>query len=104
MGFLDSLTAYTASKWEEVTREKLSKLDAVGFKQINSAEVVEKEQDWGTSVSICMFLKDGKTRKYVPLSSESELKVGDKVDPKSLEIIELERDGETCYKADGKAI
>lgn len=104
MGFLDSLTAYTASKWEVVSSEKLSKLDAVGFKQINSAEVVEKEQDWGTSVSICMFLKDGKTRKYVPLSSESELEVGDKVDPKSLEIIELERDGETCYKADGKAI
>lgn len=104
MGFLDSLTAYTASKWEVVSSEKLSKLDAVGFKQINSAEVVEKEQDWGTSVSICMFLKDGKTKKYVPLSSESKLEVGDKVDPKSLEIIELERDGETCYKADGKAI
>lgn len=104
MGFLDSLTAYTASKWEIVEREKLSKLDAVGFKQINSAEVVEKEQDWGTSVSICMFLKDGKTRKYVPLSSESELEVGDKVDVKSIEILELERDGETCYKADGKAI
>ena len=104
MGFLDSLTAYTASKWEVVSSEKLSKLDSAGFKQINSAEVVEKEQDWGTSVSICMFLKDGKTRKYVPLSSESALEVGDKVDPKSLEIIELERDGETCYKADGKAI
>ena len=104
MGFLDSLTAYTASKWEVVSSEKLSKLDAVGFKQISSAEVVEKEQDWGTSVSICMFLKDGKTRKYVPLSSESELEVGDKVDVKSIEILELERDGETCYKADGKAI
>ena len=104
MGFLDSLTAYTASKWEVVEREKLSKLDAVGFEQISSAEVVEKEQDWGTSVSICMFLKDGKTRKYVPLSSESELEVGDKVDVKSIEILELERDGETCYKADGKAI
>lgn len=104
MGFLDSLTAYTASKWEVVTNEKLSKLDPAGFKQIKSAEVVEREQEWGTSISICMFLKDGKTRKYVPLSSESKLEVGDQVDPKSLEIIELERDGETCYKSDGKTL
>lgn len=104
MGFLDSLTAYTASKWEVVSSEKLSKIDAVGFKQIKSAEVVEKEQDWGTSTSICLFMKDGKTKKYLPLSSESDLKVDDQVDLKSLEIIELERDGETCYKADGKAI
>lgn len=104
MGFLDSLVAYTASKWEVVSSEKLSKLDAAGFKQIKSAEVVQKEQEWGTSVSICLFMKDGKTKKYLPLSSESDLKVDDQVDLKSLEIIELERDGETCYKADGEAL
>ena len=96
---LSSLTTYQM-KWNVVNEEPLSKVDPKGFKQIQSAEVVQKEQDWGMSTSICMFLKDGGC-KYVALSNQSTLKPGDEVDVESLKIIELEREGETCFKGDG---
>lgn len=99
---LSSLTTYQM-KWNPVSVELMSELDPDGFKQIESAEVVEKEQKWGTSISICMFLKGGGC-KYVALSSESSLKPGNEVDVKSLKIIELEREGETCFKGDGNAL
>lgn len=100
MGFsLSSLTTYQM-KWNVVSEQPLSEIDPKGFKDIESAEIVQKEQDWGMSTSICMFLKSGGC-KYVALSSESTLNPGDEVDVKSLKIIELERDGETCFKGDG---
>ena len=99
MGFLDSLRTY-AGAWEETGREKLS---ASEVKSINKIEVVEKDNDWGTSVSMCFFMKDG-GRKYVPLSRDCDLQNGDTVDPKSVEIITLERDGEDpIYRAEGTA-
>lgn len=96
---LSSLPTYQM-KWNVVSVEPMSEVDPNGFKQIKSAEVVQKEQDWGTSTSICMMLKSGGC-KYVALSSESALSVGDQVDVNSLKVIELERDGETCFKGDG---
>lgn len=96
---LSSLTTYQM-KWNPVSVELMSELDPEGFKQIESAEIVEKEQKWGMSTSICMFLKGGGC-KYIALSSESTLEPGDKVDVKSLKVIELEREGETCFKGDG---
>ena len=99
MGFLDSLRTY-AKGWEETGREKLS---ASEVKSIDKIEVVEKENDWGTSVSMCFFMKGG-GRKYVPLSRDCELQDGDTVDPKSVEIITLERDGDDpIYRAEGKS-
>lgn len=98
MGLLASLTAYGA-KWEEVSRESLSKDE--DFKDIERAVVEDREQDWGTSHSICLFMKGGE-RKYISLSRDSELEDGDAVDPASIEIIELERDGDTIYRADGE--
>lgn len=98
MGFLASLTSY-GNKWEEVSREMLS--EDADFKTIEKAVVEDKEQDWGTSHSICLFMKGG-GRKYLPLSRDSELIEGDDVELSSIEIIELERDGDTIYRADGE--
>lgn len=103
MGFLSGLTSYGGSKWEVTDTELLSKFDKEGFKDIKSAKVTEKEQTWGTSVAVCLFMKDG-TTKYIPLSTESNLEVDDEVDLKSIEIITLSRDGDDdIYRADGKA-
>lgn len=97
MGFLDSLRTYAGS-WNEVSREKLS---ASEVKSINKIEIVEKEQEWGTSVSMCFHMLGG-GKKYIPLSRDSDLEVGDAVKPQSVEIITLERDGEEpIYRADG---
>lgn len=99
MGFLDSLRTYAGS-WNEVSREKLS---ASEVKSISKIEIVEKEQEWGTSVSMCFHMLGG-GKKYVPLSRDSDLEVGDAVKPQSVEIITLERDGEEpIYRADGDA-
>lgn len=97
---LNSLTTY-ASKWNETGRELLSEADPVGFKSIESAEVTEKEQDWGISRAICLMMVGG-GQKYIPLSRDSELETGDKVDVNSIEIITLERDGDNpIYRGDG---
>lgn len=99
MGFLDSLRTYAGS-WNEVSREKLSTSEV---KSISNIEIVEKEQEWGTSVSMCFHMLGG-GRKYVPLSRDSSLEVGDSVNPKSVEIITLEKDGEDpIYRADGSS-
>ena len=99
MGFLDSLTTYAGS-WSEVSRDKLS---ASEIKSVENITVISRENDWGTSVSMCFFMKAG-GRKYIPLSRDSKLEEGDIVDPKSVEIITLERDGDDpIYRADGKA-
>lgn len=103
MGYLDSLTSYGSNPWEVTGEELLSKADAKGFKDIKSAEVVEKEQTWGTSVSICLFMKDGMC-KFIPLSRDSKLSPGDRVDPKSINLIYLERDGDEITKGDGKIL
>ena len=99
MGFLDSLTTY-AGAWKETGREKLSASD---IKSIDKIEVVEKDNDWGTSVSMCFFMKSG-GKKFVPLSRDCDLEEGDGVNPKSVEIITLERDGDDpIYRAVGEA-
>lgn len=94
-----SLVTY-ATKWGATDREMLKDADPKGFKTIESAQVVESEQDWGTSRSICFFLKGG-GRKYITLSRDSKLEDGDEVDPSKVEITTLERSGdEPIYRAD----
>ena len=100
---LSSLQSY-AGKWNVVGEQLLSKADPVGFKQIKSAVVTEKQQEWGTSYAICLMMAGG-TQKYIPLSRDSELGVGEEVNVKSLKIITLERDGEDpIYRADGSPL
>lgn len=99
MGFLDSLETYGQS-WEVVGREALSSEDK---KAVNKITVVEKEQEWGTSISMC-FMMAGGGQKFVALSRDCDLEPGEIVDPETVEILELERDGETIYRAEGEAI
>lgn len=103
MGFLSTLNTY-AKGYEETAREKLSAFDKQGFKDVASATVTSKEQEWGTSIALCLFMKSG-GQKYIPLSKTSSLEVGDDVDIKSIEILTLEREGEEpIYRGDGEAI
>lgn len=103
MGFLSTLNTY-AKGYVETNREKLSKFDKEGFKDVASATVTSKEQEWGTSVAICLYMKSG-GQKYIALSKNSSLEVGDDVDIKSIEVLTLEREGEEpIYRADGETI
>ena len=95
MSFLDSLRTYAGS-WNVTSKEKLATNEV---KAIASAEVVNSEY----GLSICFTMKAG-GKKYVPVSRDSSLEAGDNVDPKSIEILTLERDGDNpIYRADGTA-
>lgn len=88
--------------WNLVERE------ALDCEDVKSIEVTEKDfiQDDGTTrtrVSMCFTMANGRTR-YQPLSRDSELEVGDKVDPESVEVLILERDGEEIYRVDGEVL
>lgn len=100
MSFLSTLQEFGGS-WEETSREKLSKEE---LKEIKNIEVVERHSKDGEAFN-CMvfFLKNGRT-KSAYLSKKSDLDVGDAVDPKSVEFITLERDGEVTVKADGETM
>lgn len=98
---LNSLTSY-GQKWEVTDNALLKDVDPSGIKDVKRAEVTSHEFDWGTGVSICLFLKSGGV-KYLPLSSESSLEVGDEVSTDSIEILQLERDGDNpIYRFDGE--
>lgn len=99
INLLAGLTSY--GSWEAVDSFKLS--EDKDFNKIERAEVVEKELDWGTAVSICLFMKGG-TSKYLRLSPQSDLEVGDPVDLDSIEVTELEKDGKTIHRADGEVL
>lgn len=95
MGFLDKLRTYAGS-WSEASRDKLSKAEVA---QVESAEVVEGQY----GLSMCFIMKSG-GKKFMPLSRDSQLEEGDKVNVQSIEIVTLERDGDDdIYRADGAA-
>lgn len=98
MSILSNLRTYAGS-WSEIEREKLSKDELKAIKKI---EVVSRENEWGTSTSMCFHMLSG-GQKFIPLHRDSTLENGDVVDPKTVEIITLEREGdEPCYKCDGE--
>lgn len=86
MSILSNLRVYIASKWEVSSSEKLSKED---IKNIDSIEVVDSE----FGLSACFHLKSG-GQSYMPLSKDSELSVGDEIDPKDAKILTLSREGD----------
>lgn len=104
MRLLDISKQEYGGSWEVTEREALE-----GIEDVKSIEVTERDfrQDDGTTrtrVSMCFTMKNGRTR-YVPLSRDSELEVGDKVDPASVEVLTLERDGdEPIYRVDGEVL
>lgn len=54
-------------------------------------------------LSMCFMLEDGKKR-YVPISEDSELRLGDKVDVNSVEVLTFEKNDEEIYRVDGDII
>lgn len=106
MSFLSKLQDFGGS-WVETSREKLSKEE---IKTVDRIEVVERTSKGGNGSKagekfLCMvfFMKSGKQRSAY-LSKMSDLEAGDEVDPKTVEFITLERDGEEVIKADGEII
>lgn len=102
MKLTDVATREYGGGWEETGREPL---DCSAAKSI---EVTERDftQDDGsirTRVSMCFTMPNDRQR-FIPLSRDSELEVGDKVDPKSVEVITLERDGEEIHRVDGSIL
>lgn len=89
--------------WNEVATVPMQ-----GMENVESIEVTERDfrQDDGsmrTRVSMCFTMKSGGQR-YAALSRNSELEVGDLVDPSSVTVTVLERDGETIHRVDGEAL
>ena len=106
MSYLSTLAEFGGS-WEEVSRESLTKEE---IKAIKSIEVTERISKGGNGSKagetfLCMVfhMKNGKQRSAY-LSTKSDLEDGDQVDPKSVEFITLERDGEEIVKADGEVL
>lgn len=100
---ISDITKEYGGSWVETSREKLDDV-----KDIASAEVTERDfvQDDGTTktvASICFHMKNGRDR-FKQLDRNSDLEVGDKVDPKSIEVITLERDDDEIYRVDGKKL
>ena len=100
---IEDITKEYGGGWEETNREKLEDV-----KDIKSCEVTERDfiQDDGTVktvASICFHMKNKRDR-YKQLDRNSDLVVGDKVDPKSIEVITLERDDDEIYRVDGKKL
>ena len=94
--FLDSLRTY-AGKWSVKSSDKLSAEESA---QIRSITI--QESDYG--LSACLLMNSG-TRKYVPVSRDSDLAEGDTVVKESVSIITLEKDGEAdIFRLDGTAL
>lgn len=104
MRLLDITKQEYGGSWEVTEREALE-----GTEDVKSIEVTERDfrQNDGstrTRVSMCFTMKNGRMR-YAVLSRDSELEVGDKVDPASVEVLTLERDGdEPIYRVDGEVL
>ena len=96
MGLLNFLSKTYAGKWSVVSRTNMSKdeLDMV-------KKVLIVNSDYG--LSACFFTNRG--QQYIPVSNESTLSEGDRVDLDSIEILTLSKEGESdIYRLDGKAI
>lgn len=85
MSFLSNLRLYAGS-WGVTSREKISAEDKAA---IASAEVVESQ--YGPSV--CFHLKSGGT-KFLPVSRDTDCKVGQSVNLDNAEILTLSREGD----------
>lgn len=85
MNIFSKLQVY-AGKWNLKASRSFNSEEIAA---INRAEVVSSQ--YGNSV--CFFLRAG-GQTYIPLSSDSELTVGDTVDLSSASLLTLEKEGE----------
>ena len=89
---------YGGTPWEVTDTEKLEQEEIDAIQDIT---VVTKEQEWGESTSMCFLMKTGRVR-FIPLSRDSELEEGDQVDPTSVVLLTLSREGDDdIVRADG---
>lgn len=79
------LTTYDL-QWQEAGREKLSAQD---IEDIQEAKV--EPANYG--MSVCFYMKSG-GRRFIQLSRDSKLGLGDTVDPSKGEVITLKRKGD----------
>lgn len=91
MSVFSKMRDYNMGSWEVIDTEKLSKAE---LKAIDEIVVVEKEQEWGISTSMCFIMNGGKKHRYCPLSRDSSLEEGDVVDPTSVTFLILSKEGE----------
>lgn len=95
MSIFSGLQSY-GTKWAVKEEREFTKDE---IKEVRRASVVNSE--YGKSV--CFVMKAGGT-KYIPLSNESDLAVGDDIELDSLKAIVLERDGDAdILRVDGDA-
>lgn len=91
MSIVNKLGKIYGGNWMITDTERFSEEDA---KDYSGAEVTNS--DFG--LSVCLTLADGSHKQYVPLSRDSNLRLGDKPKLTDLQVLTLERDGETCIK------
>lgn len=90
--------------WKEIYRENLDRDDLETIRSIKVVERVSKGGNGSTAgktfLCMCFFLKSTET-KSVYLSKMSNLEEGDEVDPKSVELIAIKKNGKITIIADG---
>lgn len=97
----DSLAEFGG--WVETAREKF--LNAKQIKEVESITVEERhnKETGEPFLAMCFLMRSGKKRSHY-LSKLSELTDGDEVDPKSVEVIELDNGvDDPIYRLDGKS-
>ena len=101
---LDQIAKEYGGRWAETNREPLEGLEDVKKIVVEERDFQQDDGSWKTVVSMNFMLVGGKSR-YKQISNTSTLCVGDVVDPKSVEVITLSREGDDdIYRLDGKAM
>lgn len=97
----DTIQDY-GGKWQEVARRRFNQGEraAVLNAMVTTGSFVDKQTgETITKESVIFTMKSGKT-KYIGLSRNSNLKVGDPVNLAEVELVTLERDGETTLRVE----
>lgn len=101
---LDQIAKEYGGRWTETNREKLEGLEDVKKIVVEERDFQQDDGSWKTVVSMNFMLVGGKSR-YKQISNTSALCVGDVVDPNSVEVITLSREGDDdIFRLDGKAV
>lgn len=78
-------------KWEVENTRNFVKEEIAA---VDTAEVVETKY----GLAVCFHMKGNKPDVFIPLYSESNAKIGDRVNLETAKFITLTRDGDTIYR------
>ena len=70
------------------------------YPEVSHIEVAETAEYGNT---MCFFMKSGGQRRIF-LSRDCNLEAGDRVNPETVNLLQFERNGETCLKAEGSKL